>query len=212
MERIETTEAIIKDGNFTLEKDVGVFEHFLSDDECDDFIAFFKTKEKSGVICNRQVSENTSALIKSDNSLSISFSDLKIDEKTYTMNSNFIENFWKNGINEYGKYYPRLLDIDKKMWGYKIQKTLAGEGYHIWHDENSSSDNITRIFAYIIYLNDDFTGGETEFLHKNIRITPKKGTLVIFPANYTHTHRGNPPLTGEKYILTSWVHLTDNRV
>jgi hypothetical protein len=212
MERIETTEAIIKDGNFTLEKDVGIFEHFLSDDECDAFIALYENRDKKGDTHNRQDSEDAGGLNKTDTSLSVSFGDVCDGKKFGKMNDDFINNFWGNGVNKYGKYYPTLLKIDKKVWGYKIQKTLAGEGYHMWHAEDESPTYRTRILTYTIYLNDDFTGGETEFLHKNMRVIPKKGTLAIFPANYTHTHRGNPPLTGEKYIMTSWVHLSDNRV
>ena len=212
MERIETTEAIIKDGNFTLEKDVGIFENFLSDDECDAFIALYDNRDKKGLVYNRQDSEGVDGLIKMDTALSVSLSDVFGNEKINKLNNDFVDNFWDNGVNKYGKYYPSLLQIDKKLWGYKIQKTLAGEGYHVWHCEDSSPNHTTRILTYIIFLNDDFTGGETEFLHKNMRVTPKKGTLAIFPANYTHTHRGNPPLTGEKYIMTSWVHLSDVRV
>jgi len=38
-----------------------------------------------------------------------------------------------------------------------------------------------------------------------MRVKPKKGRLILFPAGFTHTHRGNPPLDGEKYIITGWV-------
>ena len=54
------------------------------------------------------------------------------------------------------------------------------------------------------YLNDEFDGGETEFLYMNKRISAKQGRIIIFPAGFTHTHRGNPPIGGEKYIATSW--------
>lgn len=212
MKRTETTEAIITDGNFTLEKDVGIFENFLSADECDAFISLYENRDKKGLTQNRQDSENADALNKTDTSLSVSLGDMFGNEKVDKLNADFINNFWENGVNKYGKYYPLLLQMDKKMWGYKIQKTLAGEGYHVWHCEDSAPMMTTRILTYIIFLNDKFTGGETEFLHKNMRLTPKKGTLALFPANYTHTHRGNPPLTGEKYIMTSWVHLSDIRV
>ena len=57
----------------------------------------------------------------------------------------------------------------------------------------------------IIYLNDGYGGGETEFLYQSLRIEPKMGKVIIFPAGWTHTHRGNPPIGGNKYILTSWV-------
>ena len=38
----------------------------------------------------------------------------------------------------------------------------------------------------------------------NKRVKAKTGRLIIFPAGYTHTHRGNPPIGGDKYILTNW--------
>ncbi|MGA1379858.1 MAG: 2OG-Fe(II) oxygenase, partial [Chitinophagaceae bacterium] len=48
-------------------------------------------------------------------------------------------------------------------------------------------------------------GGETEFLYQSARVEAAQGRLVLAPASYTHMHRGNPPLDGEKYILTSWL-------
>jgi hypothetical protein len=95
------------------------------------------------------------------------------------------------------------------MHGIKFQKTATTEGYHVWHYENSSAKNTTRSLAWILYLNDDFEGGETEFLYKSLRLKPKKGTLVVFPGGFTHTHRGNPPLTGTKYVITSFVQLAE---
>jgi hypothetical protein len=61
----------------------------------------------------------------------------------------------------------------------------------------------------ILYLNDVDEGGETEFLYQSIRIKPKKGTLILCPGSFTHTHRGNPPLSGEKYIVTTWIELVE---
>ena len=90
----------------------------------------------------------------------------------------------------------------------KIQKTLPTEGYHIWHIEhNRGRDNEGRAFVFSIYLNDVEDGGETEFLHFSKRVKPKKGRIVIWPAAFPYVHRGNPPLSGEKYILTSWLRL-----
>lgn len=86
----------------------------------------------------------------------------------------------------------------------KFQRTRPGEGFHEWHYENSS-DNAYRKLVTMLYLNDVEEGGETEFLYLHRRITPRRGRLLIFPAGFTHTHRGNPPLRGDKYILTSWL-------
>ena len=90
----------------------------------------------------------------------------------------------------------------------KIQKTLPTEGYHVWHIEHSYGfDNIARAFVFSIYLNDVEEGGETEFLHFSKRVKPKTGRIVIWPAGFPYVHRGNSPLSGEKYILTSWMML-----
>ena len=64
-----------------------------------------------------------------------------------------------------------------------------------------------RALAYGIYLNDVKDGGETEFLNFSTRVKPKKGRIVIWPAAFPYVHRGNPPLSGEKYLLTSWMDL-----
>ena len=61
------------------------------------------------------------------------------------------------------------------------------------------------IILISIYLNDVKEGGETEFLHFSKRVKPKTGRIVIWPAGFPYVHRGNPPLSGEKYILTSWM-------
>jgi hypothetical protein len=93
----------------------------------------------------------------------------------------------------------------------KIQKTIPGQGYHLWHVEHSPGlVNTKRFLVYTIYLNDVDDGGETEFLHFSRRVKPKKGRIVIWPASFPYVHRGNPPLKGEKYIVTSWLSLPND--
>jgi hypothetical protein len=104
-------------------------------------------------------------------------------------------------VKSYGQDYFRYTQM-------KIQKTLPTEGYHIWHLEHQKGfDNEPRAFVYSVYLNDVEEGGETEFLHFSKRVKPKTGRIVIWPAGFPYVHRGNPPLSGEKYILTSWMML-----
>lgn len=93
-----------------------------------------------------------------------------------------------------------------------LQKYLADQGgYPYWHCElypNSAIDHgesLHRVVLWTIYLNDAFSEGETEFLYQRRRITPKAGSLLIAPTAFTHTHRGNMPKGGDKYIATSWI-------
>ena len=68
-----------------------------------------------------------------------------------------------------------------------------GGGFHAWHYENGALE-VSRQFVVQIYLNDDFDGGETEFLYQQRREEAVAGDVLIFPSSFTHTHRGNPPL------------------
>ena len=109
-------------------------------------------------------------------------------------------------LDEYGQQLPFPLELN----GCQLQKSSAesGEGYYVFHYEcvGAQHDIITRrMLAWMIYLNDVPAGeGETEFLYQGVRIQPKRGDLVIFPAGFTHTHRGNPVYTTDKYIVTGW--------
>jgi len=82
-------------------------------------------------------------------------------------------------------------------------------GYPYWHCEHYPRDAqceaLHRVLLWTLYLNDGFAGGETEFFFQRRGIQPQTGTLLIAPAAFTHTHRGNRPRGGDKYIATSWV-------
>ena len=56
----------------------------------------------------------------------------------------------------------------------------------------------------MLYLNTVDEGGKTEFKYQDLAIKPEAGTLLIWPAAYTHVHRANPDLVGKKYIATGW--------
>ena len=56
----------------------------------------------------------------------------------------------------------------------------------------------------MLYCNDVEVDGETEFFHQKYKCKPKKGKLVIWPTDWTFTHRGIPAPNEEKYIVTGW--------
>lgn len=91
-----------------------------------------------------------------------------------------------------------------------LQRYTAGQGgYPYWHCElyprDPRADTLHRHLLWTIYLNDEFAEGETEFLHQQRKIVPRTGSLLLAPASFTHTHRGNRPQGGDKVIATSWV-------
>ena len=89
----------------------------------------------------------------------------------------------------------------------KMQKTSTGGGYHVWHGEQGNGEQAGRGLVYMLYLNDlpKEANGETEFLYQQRRINPVGNTMVIWPAAFTHAHRGNPVYgDNHKYIITGW--------
>lgn len=89
--------------------------------------------------------------------------------------------------------------------GYQIQKTLPGDFYDWHHDFLCDSSIGGRRITYLWYLNDIAQGGETEFFD-GTRITPKEGSLLLFPAEWSFYHRGRPPKHQIKYICTGWIY------
>ncbi|MFC3552328.1 2OG-Fe(II) oxygenase [Lysobacter cavernae] len=82
-------------------------------------------------------------------------------------------------------------------------------GYPYWHCElyprDPRAETLHRHLLWTLYLNDDFAEGETEFLYQQRKVAPCAGSLLIAPAAFTHTHRGNRPKGGDKIIATSWI-------
>jgi len=91
-----------------------------------------------------------------------------------------------------------------------LQWYNAGEGgYPYWHCElypqDASAETLHRHVLWTLYLNDGFAEGETEFLYQQRKVQPRTGSLLIAPTAFTHTHRGNRPQGGDKFIATSWI-------
>ena len=123
------------------------------------------------------------------------------------------ENFNEVGLPNLSnlmRYLFRLGDINAQK--YECQQG----GYPYWHSEvypqTNSIDALHRVLLFMFYLNDVDEGGETDFYYQDISIKPRKGTMVIAPAYFTHTHRGQVPISNDKYILTSWVSFNSGNV
>lgn len=111
-------------------------------------------------------------------------------------------------LEKYKKEYI-YCDEGQEIWGLepwpKIQRYKPKQGYHIWHNENAGSKSTyKRHLVFMTYLNTVTSGGETGFWDQKVKIKPKKGLTLIWPATWTHTHKGYPPVKQNKYIVTGW--------
>jgi prolyl 4-hydroxylase len=128
---------------------------------------------------------------------------LKVDED---LNYQYCESLWW-ALEHYKKMFPWCYQ-DLRQWGFTVprfQQYQAGESYTKPHCENDGREGCEyRHFAYMTYLNDIQDGGGTEFIHQNLITTPKKGLTLIWPATWTHYHKGVVAPSETKNIITGW--------
>ena len=183
---------------------IGVYDNYITKQECDKVIKFYEDQDKFNKTVNRLEGERAPILAKQDQQYFADVTNLEIWwERLKPLMLNFDMAF---------KHYDKHVGAGSaynEPFNYttlKIQKTLPTEGYHVWHLEHGAThEDMARAFVFSVYLNDVKEGGETEFLHFSKRVQPKTGRIVIWPAGFPYVHRGNPPLSGKKYILTSWM-------
>ena len=187
---------------------IGVFDGVFEKEYCDDLInkfEFYSTINKT----QRRVEDGYNP-VNADNDVYFIMRNLQGDTQTMMANFTFLETFniklWEC-YDLYIKKYGVIKNLGRHQLNpdVKIQKTLPSEGYHVWHCEHGDIKTSTRVILVMLYLNDVEEGGETEFLYQSRRIEPKMGRLVFCPAFFTHTHRGNPPLKGSKYMMNGWL-------
>ena len=93
---------------------------------------------------------------------------------------------------------------------FNIQKYSPGDHFAKIHTERGGFESLHRVFAWMTYLNDVDDGGQTEFIHYGIKIKPEIGKTLIWPAEWTHAHRGNIVKSGKKYIITGWMNFSQD--
>lgn len=93
---------------------------------------------------------------------------------------------------------------------FNIARYRPGQHFQGLHCERSSINTLQRVFVWMTYLNDvdADAGGRTSFDHYGIQVRPQTGVTLIWPAEWTHAHRGEVLSSGIKYIMTGWMHFT----
>ena len=198
--------------NYEITNDhIGVFKESLSEGLCEKYIKYYEDMLNIDAVVKKRTEYTHKPKLAhevSDSSLDLFSSSFYQELPIPYIAIDFKKIFW-----EKYKFYADKYSLLHKLSGHhiidiKIQKTNIGEGFHEWHCEKASLNERNRLLAFMVYLNDVDEGGETEFLYQHKRIKPEKGKLLIWPSQFTHVHRGNTPLSNEKYILTGWVEHT----
>lgn len=187
---------------------IGMYKEVYPDGFCNHLINEFERLLISGACSDRQTSENVTKTKKEDFNY---FMNLRSNPMS-TFNDVSVIDIFLNGLqncfDDYTEKFDVLRDYNLRCTCLKMQKTEPGAGYHVWHAEQGADADASRCLVYISYLNTIKDAGETEFLYQKMRIPPEENTMVIWPAAFTHAHRGNV-VHGEKpkYIITGWFYI-----
>ena len=178
----------------------------LDKEVCDGMISWYENKVSTGNTEKNYT--NTSKFGRKDSSISLcqQFDSFKpFYNKINSIIHEHVERYFK-------KWRIEGNTNNYNITGYKLQKSTKGGGFTTWHSELdifrlSPIDffkSCRRFGVWMVYLNNT-DSGYTDFMHQKLSVKPETGKLVIWPAYFTHTHRANPDLKEDKYIITGWL-------
>jgi hypothetical protein len=186
---------------------IGIYDNVYLDGYCEHLISEFDRLETAGAGANRIQSEGARRHIKNDYQIGLS---LKGHDVIPFDGRNPVDVFFdglQHCYEDYVSNFSSLIDGKIRATTMKMQRTGPGGGYHVWHSEQGNGEHANRVLVYMLYLNTltPEQAGETEFLYQKERYNPTANQMILWPASYTHTHRGNTVFGDKsKYIVTGW--------
>lgn len=189
---------------FKFKKDSFIGGWFISEKVCDDLIRFKDeniNRFHKGKFFNQNNKQNNEVDINEKDSF-----DLSIEpNQNYFVFSNYQLELQKVLIN-YIEKYPEVDYLNKFgiVETYNIQHYQKNGGFKKWHFERNAKKLSNRVLVFMTYLNDVGKCG-TEFKYQNLKVPAKKGLTLMWPTDWTHTHRGIISKNKEKTIITGWL-------
>ncbi len=175
---------------------------------CDELIAYFeKNQEKQAV---GELSGGVDKRMKDCVDITVAPREVKLPGNEF-----FEAYFFKlyTFYSDYVKQWPFLETFVKKIdiGHFNLQRYHSGQHFGSIHTERSGLSTLHRVYAWMTYLNDVNVedGGSTSFTHYGLDIQPRKGLTLIWPAEWTHAHKGNVLKANSKYIITGWMNFSE---
>lgn len=176
---------------------IKVYDSAVDNDYCDFLISFFEGQP--------QLQER----VENDNRPNFTEVNLTAN-KEISRDINNVHNYFIQKTIDYRNQYYEF--VDKRVFPdqhafeqFRIKRYQPG-GSDLFdtHVDVQDYASARRFMSFLYYLNDVGDGGKTVF--DGLTITPRKGTLVVFPPLWMFPHRGEPPISDPKYILTTYLH------
>ena len=187
---------------------ISVYDNALERDECSSILKFFEESDvcenpdATDYCCKKpgKVGIGVEAKFKDSTDIGMTF-----NHGHHFVNQIIMKSLSKH-LHEYMNENPELRLISK--WGvsenYNIQKYTPGQGYYSLHCENCDVESNKRVLVWMFYLNTVPGDGGTYFSNYDFTTDAVEGRLVIWPAYWTHCHKGVISHSHKKYIATGW--------
>jgi len=173
---------------------------------CDDLIDYFELhqgKQKRGVI-------EFGLDLDTKNSVDITILPNEVNLPGNEVFSKYFQNLF-DCHKDYLAQWPFFATLAENLeiGSFNLQRYQSGQHFQKIHAERTSLNTLHRVLAWMTYLNDVDEGGATYFSHYDIEVQPRKGLTLIWPAEWTHAHKGSVVNEGSKYIITGWMNFSE---
>ena len=182
-----------------MERWIKTYPKIFSKEECTGLIEWFEILDESKQLVHTKLEGHRE--FDEVNLNDFREQTLKMQLDVYKRFDDILERY-KQDVKVHKKALP-----EKSAWEeIRIKRYRTGVGNFLDHVDVGDSISARRFLVFFVYLNDVDFGGETEFPDLDLTISPECGTILVFPATWTFLHRGNVPISNDKYILGSYKH------
>lgn len=165
---------------------IWTIDNFLTSSECEELILF--SEQKGYKLAEVSLPSGSKIITGIRNNYRLIYEDLDLASKYWSVLKQYcpekIDDAIANGLNEQFRFY-------KYESNQRFKRHIDGR--------YKRSENEESRITFMIYLNDDFEGGETKF--DEVTVSPKTGTVLCFI--HEQKHEGCPVPEGTKYVLRS---------
>ena len=182
-----------------MEKWIKTYPKIFSKEECTGLIEWFEVLDESKQLVQTKLKGHRE--FDEVNLNDFREQSLKVQLDVYKRFDDILEKY-KQDVRVHKKALP-----EKSAWEeIRIKRYRSGVGNFLDHVDVGDYISARRFLVFFVYLNDVTEGGETEFPTFDLQVSPECGTILVFPATWTFLHRGNVPISNDKYILGSYKH------
>lgn len=183
--------------SYELNDFIHVYENALEPSICDFLINVFDTNLDKHEIIKNDKKPNFTQFNLTEN--------CQLNEQVNTIHNILIAKVFEYKKKYYEFVYEKCFPPIHNFEQFRIKKyNPGGEDLFDTHVDVLDYDTARRFLSFMWYLNDVDEGGETVFT--DMKIKPKKGSLLMFPPLWLFPHRGDPPISNAKYIMSVYLH------